>query len=136
MKSKKFENVPVEAETHILVELMHNINGIEVLFQTWRWGEYLADSIIFQDKDVEGMTEDEIVNLVRQDTTCRKDSKITFSQNGNGYTFVNFNFELDEPDFSIDREEFEKKMKKDQERIDRWKREIRERDETYKKAQE
>jgi len=127
-REEKLMNVPVEEDTFILFERMHEINGIDVLYQKWRWKDYLADSIIFLDEDVAGMTEEEIVKMVKKDATCRKGSKVTFSQNGNGYTFVNFNFEEDEPVFSVDME----KLRKQSQHVERWEKEIRERDEALK----
>jgi 5'-nucleotidase len=130
-KEEKLMNVPVEEDTFILFERMHEINGIDVLYQKWRWKDYLADSIIFLDEDVAGMTEEEIVKMVKKDATCRKGSKVTFSQNGNGYTFVNFNFEEDEPVFSVDME----KLRKQSQHVERWEKEIMERDEALKDNQ-
>lgn len=130
-KEEKLMNVPVEEDTLILFEKMHKINGIDVLFQIWRRDIFLADSIIFLDEDVTGILQEDIVKMVRKDTVCKKGSKLTFSQKGNGYTFVNFNFEEYEPDFSVDWDAIEK----DSKRIEKWKREISEREEADKEKQ-
>ena len=130
-KEEKLLNVPTDEGTLIKLERMHKVNGIDVLYQKWRWDAIIAESIIFLDEDVAGMTEKEIVKMVRRDVTCKKGTKVTFSQKGSGYTFVNYNFEEDEPNFAINRE----KIEEDNERVDKWEREIRERDEALKDKQ-
>ena len=62
----------------------------------WSWDGTRAESIIFMDDDVKGLSEDEIKEIVKASSLLKdKESRMTFSQSGSGYTFVNFNFEMD-----------------------------------------
>lgn len=123
--NKKFKNLQVENNTTILFELMHQIGKFEVLYQIWQQGTYMADSIIFSNEDVDGLAEEEIIDMVKNDAVFKAGSSVTFARTKSGYTFVNFNFVLDEPDFSVDWDEIEKHHQ----RVEKWKKEIRERDE-------
>lgn len=92
----KFANVPLESDTIILYEKMHTIGGFEVLYQIWRWENYHGDSIIFANEDVAGLDEEEIKNMVKNDSVCQPGSSLTFKRGASGFTFVNFNFEVNE----------------------------------------
>jgi len=94
----KFENVPVESDTVILLEKIHTLGGFEVLYQIWRWENYQGDSIIFADEDVADLEEEDIKNMVKNDSVCQPGSSLTFKRGESGFTFVNFNFEDVEPD--------------------------------------
>jgi hypothetical protein len=126
--NKKFENVPVESDTVILFEKEHTIGKFDVLYQIWRWGIYTANSIIFISNDVEELREEEIIEIVKKDSVFKGSSSISFKRSECGFTFVNFNFEEDEPDFSVDLEEIEKHTQ----HVERWKKEIREREQANK----
>ena len=131
--NKKFENIQVEAGTIILFERMHQIGEFEVLYQIWQQGIYMADSIIFSNEDVDGLTEEEIIDMVKNDAVFKAGlgSSVTFVRTKSGYTFVNFNFQENEPDFSVGWDEIEK----DRQRVEKWKKEIRERDEANRDNQ-
>jgi len=109
--NKKFENVPIENDTLVVFEKLHNIGEFEVLYQIWRWQDYIANSIIFLSKDVEHLREEEIIELVKNDPVFKGPPKTTFKRNESGYIFVNFNFELDEPSFSVDLEKIPNMLK-------------------------
>ena len=63
-----------------LFEKIHNIGGFEVLQQVWKSGIYLADSIIFLNEDVDGMNEEEIIEMVKQDAVYKPDLGLSFSR--------------------------------------------------------
>ncbi len=92
----KFANVSVESDTVILFERFHTIGGFEVLYQIWRWENYQGDSIIFANEDVDGLDEEEIKNMVKNDSVCMPGSNLTYKRGESGFTFVNFNFEVNE----------------------------------------
>ena len=94
--TRKFANVPLESDTIILYEKMHTIGGFEVLYQIWRWENYQGDSIIFANEDVDGLDEEEIKNMVKNDSVCMPGSNLTYKRGESGFTFVNFNFEVNE----------------------------------------
>jgi len=102
--NKKFENLQVEAGTIILFERMHQIGEFEVLYQIWQQGIYMADSIIFSNEDVDGLTEEDIIDMVKNDAVFKAGL-------GSSVTFVR------------------SKSEKHSKRVEKWKKEIRERDE-------
>ena len=68
----------------------------EIMYQIWSWDGIKGESIIFADADIKDLSEDEITEYVRSSPIVKdKESSMTFSQKGNGFTFVNFNFEQD-----------------------------------------
>jgi len=90
--TEKFKDLPVEADTQIMVSTEAKIGAYEVVYQKWRWDGINAESIIFLNDDVAALSEAQIKDEVAQ---CRalvnEDSQFTFKK-GERYTFVNFNF--------------------------------------------
>ena len=94
--SDKFKNVPIDPDTDILFYKITKIDKYDVLYQIWNWDGIRSESIIFEDNDVKGLSEDAIKEIVKTSSLLKgKESSMTFSQSGSGYTFVNFNFEQD-----------------------------------------
>jgi len=94
--SGKFKNVPIDPDTDILFYKITKIDKYDVLYQIWNWDGIKSESIIFEDDDVKDLSEDEIREIVKTSLFLKdKESNMTFSQSGSGYTFVNFNFEQD-----------------------------------------
>ena len=92
--SDKFKNVPVDDDTRILSQEIKRLDKFEALYQLWSWDGYKGESIIFSDDDVKNLSEAEIKEIIRKSSLLKdKESKMTFSQSGSGYTFINFNFE-------------------------------------------
>ncbi|MBI9037598.1 MAG: hypothetical protein JEY97_05645 [Bacteroidales bacterium] len=106
--NRKFDNVQIDEDTIILFERIHHIGKFEVLYQIWQQGIYKADSIIFCNKDVEKMTEEEIIDMVKNDTVYKDGSSVSFVRSKSGYTFVNFNFQENEPDFPMPEKSYKK----------------------------
>lgn len=131
MMNKKFENVSRDQGTVILFEKMHTIGKYDVLYQIWRWQNIQANSVIFVNEDVANLDDDEIRDMVKNDSVFTGEPRLTLRRSESGFTFVSFNFEDDEPSFKIDWE----KIKKQTQHVERWKKEIRERDEALKDKQ-
>ena len=92
----KFKNVPIDEDTKILFQALKKLDRYEVLYQIWSWEGLRAESVIFLDDDVKKLSKREIKRIVKTSSFLKnKESRMTFSQSGSGYTFVNFNFEYD-----------------------------------------
>ena len=92
--SDKFKNVPIDDDTRILFQAVKKLDEYEVLYQQWSWDGYKGESIIFSDDDIKDLSENEIKEIVKTSSVLKdKESNLSFSQSGSGYTFVNFNFE-------------------------------------------
>jgi hypothetical protein len=93
MTDSPFDQVPVESDTHILLQREARFEQWPVLHQHWVWDGIHAESLIFLDRDIDGIDDAALERLVRASTLVRDDSSITLTRRSNGYTFVNFNFE-------------------------------------------
>ena len=92
--SKKFDGVPVEEDTRIRFRRKIRLGKFHVLFEGWSWEGILAESIIFADDDISGMTDEEIEQEVRKSPLVKKESEMKIKRSYKGFTFINFNFEL------------------------------------------
>lgn len=91
----KFEKVPLDEDTVILIQKETKLGKRVVLYQKWFWDGITAESIIFDNDDIGDLREDEVIDEVRAWPTLRKDSQITIKRSEAGFTFVNFNFEME-----------------------------------------
>ncbi len=92
--SGKFDNIPVEEDTRILLSLPMKFGPFDIVYQMWSWEGITAESIIFMSEDVAEMSDDELEQMVKNRPTTIDDSGVTLSR-GKEYTFVNFNFVTD-----------------------------------------
>ena len=92
--SKKFDGVPVEEDTKILFRLEAKLGKFDILYEQWNWEGILAESIIFANDDISGMTDEEIEQEVRKSPLVKNGSEMKIKRSDAGFTFVNFNFEL------------------------------------------
>jgi len=93
--SSKFEKVPVEDDTTIIIELEAKLGEYDVLYQKWSWDGFTAESLIFANDDVADISDDEIETEVRTSPLLKEKKKMTLKRSKSGFTFVNFNFESD-----------------------------------------
>lgn len=91
----KFVNVPVEKDTRIIFQLESKLGDYDVLYQVWTWDGVTAESIIFANEDVAGLSEETIKEEVITSPLAKKGSQLTVSRSESGFTFVNFNFQTE-----------------------------------------
>jgi hypothetical protein len=92
--SEKFDSVPVDEDTRIRFRQKIRMGEFDVLYEKWSWEGILAESIIFADDDISGMTDEEIEQEARKSPAVKNGSEIKIKRSDAGFTFVNFNFEL------------------------------------------
>jgi hypothetical protein len=90
----KFSGVTVENDTKILLRKEAKLGKYDVLYEKWSWDGIYAESIIFDNKDVDGLNEEELKKEVRVSPLVKPDSSFTIKKLESGFTFVNFNFEI------------------------------------------
>lgn len=90
--SSKFDNIPNDPDTNILLSQEVLLGKYDILYQMWTWNGIKAHSFIFTNDDVKGLTKEDIIKLAKSSPLLKYDTKITFSKLDSGYTFVNFNF--------------------------------------------
>ncbi len=89
--SNKFENIPVEEDTKILMSSPMRWGELDIVYQKWNWEGITAESIIFLTEDVKDMDDVALEDDARDGPLVQKDSQITIKR-GEAFTFVNFNF--------------------------------------------
>ena len=88
----KFDGVPTEEDTKIIFRHEVKFGDYDILYEKWLWDGITAESIVFDSKDVEGLSDDEIIEDAKSSPLVESDSDVTIKRSDAGYTFVNFNF--------------------------------------------
>lgn len=90
--SNKFDGIRVEDDTRILFRKEAKLGHYDVLHEKWNWEGIKAESIIFANDDIPGLTDEEIEQEVRKSPLIKEGSQITLKRSRE-FTLVNFNFE-------------------------------------------
>ena len=88
----RFNIVPIETDTRILYQQEGKLCGYDIRYEIWSWDGIEAESIIFFNDDVAGLTDQEIEKMVRILPIVKDRSSMTLNISTD-FTFVNFNFE-------------------------------------------
>ena len=91
--NKKFKNIPIEPDTRVLFKKETNLGGYHVRYEIWSWDGYRAESFIFSNEDVSGLSDMEIEDVVRESGLIHEESGITLNRSDSEFVFVCFNFE-------------------------------------------
>jgi len=89
--SDKFENIPVEEDTKIIMSSPMRWGELDIVYQKWNWEGITAESIIFLTEDVKEMDDDALEDDVRDGPLVKSSSQVIIKRMEK-YTFVNFNF--------------------------------------------
>ena len=90
----KFDRLPVEEDTTVLLRVQTQIGGYDALYEVWLWDNIQAYSAIFVSGEVAELGEDRLTELVREQFSLEPDASTTYSKDDDGYTFVNFGFKV------------------------------------------
>ncbi len=90
--NEKFNNIPVEEDTKILMSSPMKWGELDIVYQKWSWEGITAESIIFLSDDVKEMDDEALEADVRSSPLINVDSQVTIKRLDE-FTFVNFNFE-------------------------------------------
>ena len=85
-------NVPNDEDTTIEFSRTVDIDGVEAIYQKWRWDGILAESLIFSTDKFSKINRDDILQLAFKSGLIDDIKKITYEDKNNGFIFVNFNF--------------------------------------------
>ncbi|EIC19638.1 hypothetical protein [Thiorhodovibrio frisius] len=91
----RFETVPVDDETKILLQQEAQLGDYAVLYQKWWWDGIMAESIIFANEDLGDLSEKQIKDMVRASPLVEEGSQLTYKRGDSGFTFVSFNFDTE-----------------------------------------
>ncbi len=89
--SNKFENIPVEEDTKIIMSSPMRWGELDIVYQKWNWEGITAESIIFLTENIKEMDDAALEADVRNGPLVKSSSQVTIKRMEK-YTFVNFNF--------------------------------------------
>ena len=92
--SNKFDTVPVESDTKILSQTISKFGDYDVLYQKWFWSGITSESLIFANNDIAELSHEQLEQDVRA-SPLFKQGAVTIKKSDSGFTFVNFNFEVE-----------------------------------------
>jgi len=88
----KFKNVPKDKDTKTISQKEIKLGDLDVLFELWFWDGIASNSIIFDNNDIQNLSDEELKALVKPHVRLEPASEIIVKRLESGFTFVNFNF--------------------------------------------
>lgn len=92
---KKFQNVPVEKDTTILVSINLKFGEFDAHYEKWFWDGLYGKTLVFFNDDIQDTTVEELKTELIDSTFAKAGGEITVKRTDE-YTFFNFNFTDDE----------------------------------------
>jgi hypothetical protein len=92
--NSKFANVPLEEDTTIVNQLEAILGIYPVLYQKWVWDGIAAESFIFANEDIASLSDEDLAKEVKESPMFDQYSQITVKRTDDGFTIVNFNFNV------------------------------------------
>lgn len=92
----KFEQIPNDLDTVILLSSEMKFGEIDCMFQAWVWDEIQGNSLIFHVNDLGNRTDDELKNwITSKSEIVQRKSTMTVSRtpSKHDFVFVNFDFQ-------------------------------------------
>ncbi len=90
----KFDKLPVEQDTNVISRKRIKILNYDAVHEIWSWDGIKGESIIFVTEEINELSENEIIDLVKSAFQVEDISQVTISQGKSDFTFVNLNFEV------------------------------------------
>ena len=88
----KFNDVSVDKDTKIIISVPASFDNYDVLYQKWNWDGIVAESIIFDNQDIEDISKEKLMEEIKNSPLVKDGSSEIATSKGNKYTFFNFNF--------------------------------------------
>lgn len=83
----------IDPDKRILQKNKIKLSGYDVRHEIWSWEEYRTESLIFENDNIAGLTDQEIEALVIKSDLIKEGSDIAFHRLEE-FTFVIFNFQV------------------------------------------
>lgn len=90
--SARFASVPQDRNTRVYSRRETTIGEYGVLHECSNWDGIDAESIIFANEDIDGLSDSEIQAIVKGSRFIGDNSNTTLSRSDSRFTFVSFNF--------------------------------------------
>jgi len=86
-------NRPIEEDTTIQIEHIVDFPalGTKALMELWSWDGIQGSSVIFLEKDVAHLSDEELIEKASVDLSALKTERYTIKRK-EGYTYINFGF--------------------------------------------
>lgn len=92
--SFKFKDVPIDMDTKIIFRQEAKVDNYDCIHEVWSWDSFIAESLIFDNEKIEDLNDDELQMKITSSGIPDPGSSVLIKRSDSGYTFVNFNFEL------------------------------------------
>lgn len=92
----KFEHLPIDTETQILLSSEMKFGEIDCTFQAWVWDSIQGNSLIFRASDLGNRTDDDLKNWITSESEIvqsKSSMKISRNAQNQDYIVVNFDFQ-------------------------------------------
>lgn len=93
----KFEQLPIEVDTQILLSSEMKFGEIECTFQAWIWSSIQGNSLIFRASDLGNRTDDDLKNWITSESEIvqsKSSMKIYRNTQNQAYIVVSFDFQV------------------------------------------
>lgn len=91
---EKFKDISVEPDTLILLRGEIKVGETDAVYEKWEWDGIYGESVIFFNEDIPNLNEEDITNMVKEDTALIQNSSQTTFSITEKHTFLNFNFKV------------------------------------------
>ncbi len=93
---QKFENIPLDEDTQILLSSQMKFGEIDCVFQVWVYDSIQGNSLIFYAEDLQNKSDEELKNMIltESEIVSNKSQKLTVSKNKEKHPFVFVNFDF------------------------------------------
>lgn len=95
MTDGRFADIPEDADTQIIrrerIEAGKS-GGTPAIHETWTWRGVVGESLIFENSDVEGRSDEDLLSLAEEKCTLRNRDDFMIRRSAD-YVFVSFNFD-------------------------------------------
>ena len=89
--TNKFDNVPVEEGTVLLLSFEAKFGDYDTRYEKWSWDNIHAETLIFLNDDIKNVTQETLKKEILESPLVEEGSRITVKKS-DAYTFFNFNF--------------------------------------------
>lgn len=86
----KFSHLPEREGVTVIFEQETTVGGLDAFHQKWYDGSVAADSLLFAESDVAGMSDVELETVVRRSSMTTADAPVSLERNG-GFRRADFN---------------------------------------------
>lgn len=92
--NNKFENIPNDEDTTIILSQITKIGGYDAVLQFWLWDGINGQSAIFLEEQLKACDDIEVLKIMQSNGIEIK-ANHTIKRHTDGFAFLNYNFTVD-----------------------------------------